>query len=99
MSIDVAMQLPFNPKSPELKAAFQNAFGVEGFDNAQDMLVALGYQEEAPGKWRRMDPVTNAGLGAGRYGGYAGYYPAYSYGSGGGGGYSSNGLVSWRIGL
>lgn len=98
ISTDVALQLPFKPASDMLKAQFQEAFGVDGFDNAQDFLGALGYIYEGDGKWRRLDPVSVTG----KAGSYTSSYGRRG-GGGSGGGYarssSGNGMTNWRIHL
>jgi len=100
ISTDLANELPYNARSPQLQAAFMDAFGVPGFETASDMLEAMNYIEYEPGKWWRLDkmqqPFVTSGTsdynyGYGRAGRYTSQPRAYSYGGGG--------LVTWRIGL
>src|SRR3990167_2489658 len=77
ISIDVARLLPFRPTSDQYKAAFLQAFGVEGFNSADDFLWALGYRPDPdnPGRWIAYDPISvgvGPGNGAGRGGGGGG---------------------------
>lgn len=103
----VANELPHNPKSAGLKAYFESAFGVEGFETWEDMLTYLKYAPDPfkPWMWVRQDkPQLSAGS-AGLYN-----YSGGSYGYGGGGGrsyprsggsssYTYSPMVMWRIGV
>jgi hypothetical protein len=105
ISVDVALQLPFNPSSNEGKKVLQEKYGVDGFKDVQSFLGAIGYKQDPlnPNRWIAQDPSGASAGGPGSY-----YTPPTSYGyyfggggyGGGSGGYgsSSMGLTNWRIG-
>ena len=99
ISTDVARELPFKPSSDQFKNLFQEAWGVEGFDTAEEWLTRLGYQEYEPGKWEILDPIAVTGYGDGVYQG-GGMRSRGGSSASRGSGYASGGsLVNWRIGF
>jgi hypothetical protein len=77
-----------------------------GFASPEEFMIALGYQPDENGVWRRFDPVKSYGYGGRTYAGQTftpyqggGYtrgsytpYPDYGYNAS-----NASGLVNWRI--